>query len=136
MGWFGGDSKKEDNSSSLMGGGGGGSFSSDYGMEGSGSNMYSQQPSSSLGGGGGGAGSMSELEQFSLMLQQQMLIQQAISELTNMSFETCVPAASRSNDGTLSGSEVSCIHSTVNKWIDTNEYMLGRLQRKQQQQQK
>ena len=62
-------------------------------------------------------------------LQQQLLIQQVISDLTDRSYEKCV--TSKPSE-TLSGSQVACIKSTVNKWLDTNEFMTGRLAKKQQ----
>ena len=76
--------------------------------------------------GGGGA---SELQQAGMALQQQLLVQQVISDLTDRSYEKCV--TSKPSD-TLSGSQVACIKATVNKWLDTNEFMTGRLAKKQQ----
>jgi Tim10/DDP family zinc finger len=72
---------------------------------------------------------MMELQQAGLVLQQQLLVQQVISDLTDRSYEKCV--TSKPND-TLSGSQVACIKATVNKWLDTNEFLTGRLAKKQQ----
>ena len=89
-------------------------------------------PSASLGGGGGGAGAgMQELQQASMMIQQQMLVQQVISDLSDRSYEKCI-TSKPSED--LSGSQVACIKATVNKWLDTNEFMTGRLAKKSQAQ--
>ena len=70
-----------------------------------------------------------ELQQVGLALQQQLLVQQVISDLTDRSYEKCV--TSKPSD-TLSGSQAACIKATVNKWLDTNEFMTGRLAKKQQ----
>jgi hypothetical protein len=72
---------------------------------------------------------MLELQQAGLVLQQQLLVQQVISDLTDRSYEKCITA--KPND-TLSGSQVACIKATVNKWLDTNEFLTGRLAKKQQ----
>lgn len=82
-------------------------------------------------GGGGGSG-MQELQQASMVIQQQMLVQQVISDLSDRSYAKCV--TSKPSD-TLTGSQVACIKATVNKWLDTNEFMTGRLAKKSQQQQ-
>lgn len=84
------------------------------------------------GGGGGAANGMQELQQASMVIQQQMLVQQVISDLSDRSYEKCV--TSKPSE-TLTGSQVACIKSTVNKWLDTNEFMTGRLAKKSQQQQ-
>mmetsp|Transcript_37239 Transcript_37239/g.90439 ORF Transcript_37239/g.90439 Transcript_37239/m.90439 type:complete len:127 (+) Transcript_37239:42-422(+) len=83
------------------------------------------------GGGGGGSG-VQELQQASMMIQQQMMVQQVISDLSDRSYEACI--TSKPSE-TLSGSQVACIKSTVNKWLDTNEFMTGRLAKKSQAQQ-
>jgi hypothetical protein len=118
MSWFGGGSKKEStqekgfldsdeaqfNSSVLSGGG--------------------------AGGGGAGAGGLAEFQEFSMAIQQQMVIQQAITEMCDKSFQKCI---SSTKDSQLSGREVACIHAITNKWLDTNTFMIGRLAKKQQQ---
>jgi hypothetical protein len=93
--------------------------------------------SNSAGGGmmpsGGGASSgMAELQQASMAIQQQMMVQQVISDLSDRSYERCV--TSRPSE-TLTGSQVACIKATVNKWLDTNEFITGRLAKKSKQQQ-
>ena len=81
---------------------------------------------SSVGGGGGAA----ELQAFSMQLQEQLLVQQAISNMTEMGFKKCIDGKPGEK---LSGREVSCIHATVGKWLDSNEYLMTRLAKKQQQ---
>ena len=123
MGWFGGS---EESTS----GGGETSFTSDdaAGFGSTGSNMMAS-------GGGGGAvasGGAAEIQQMSMMLQQQMLVQQVINDLSDKSYEKCI--TSKPSE-TLSGSQVACVKATVNKWMDTNEFITGRLEKKAQQQQ-
>ena len=121
MGWFGGGDDSSGGSTREQ------DFSShDEVAMSSGRNMMAA-PS---GVGGGGAG-MAELQQASLMLQQQLLVQQVINDLPDRSYEKCV--TSKPSD-TLTGSQVACIKATVNKWLDTNEFMTGRLQKKSQAQ--
>lgn len=87
---------------------------------------------SSLGGGGGGmGGGLSEFQQFSMAIQEQMVVQQAITDLSDRSFIKCVTSSMK--DSQLSGREVACIHAVTNKWLDSNQYMVGRLAKKQQQ---
>ena len=88
---------------------------------------FSSSPSMSPGGGGG------ELQQFSMALRQQIIVQQVISNLTDVSFEKCITG--KPNSDSLSGKEVSCIHASVNKWLDSNEFLSVRLSKKQQAQQ-
>mmetsp|Transcript_7772 Transcript_7772/g.8897 ORF Transcript_7772/g.8897 Transcript_7772/m.8897 type:complete len:126 (-) Transcript_7772:152-529(-) len=86
---------------------------------------------SSMGGGDiGGAGGAEEIQQFALAIQQSIVVQKVISSLTDTSFEKCITSKPGES---LSGSNVACIHSIVNKMIDTNEFMMGRLAKKQQQ---
>ena len=123
MGWFGGS---EESTS----GGGETSFTSDdaAGFGSTGSNMMAS-------GGGGGAvasGGAAEIQQMSMMLQQQMLVQQVINDLSDKSYEKCI--TSKPSE-TLTGSQVACVKATVNKWMDTNEFITGRLEKKAQQQQ-
>ena len=90
------------------------------------------EPSFGSGGvmaGGGGMSGLQEIQQASMILQQQMLVQQVINDLTDRSYEKCV--TSKPSDA-LSGSQVACIRATVNKWLDTNEFMTGRLAKKSQ----
>lgn len=83
----------------------------------------------SYNGGGGGGSSANEMQQFSVQLQQSVLVQTIITNLTDTAFEKCIAKPSDS----LSGKEAACIHATVNKMMDTNEFMMGRLAKKQQQ---
>ena len=75
-------------------------------------------------------GALAELQQFQLMIQQSMMVQEIIGDLTEMAFDKCITG--KPNDH-LSGKEVACTHSVVGKWLDTNEFMNGRLAKKQQQ---
>lgn len=75
---------------------------------------------------------MQEMQQMSMIIQQQLLVQQVINDLTDRGYEKCV--TSKPSDS-LSGSQVACIKATVNKWLDTNEFMTGRLAKKSQQSQ-
>ena len=90
------------------------------------SNFSSSAPSSMPAAGGG------ELQQFSMALRQQIIVQQVISNLTDVSFEKCITG--KPNSDSLSGKEVSCIHASVNKWLDSNEFLSVRLSKKQQAQ--
>merc|ERR1712151_1353322 len=86
---------------------------------------FSSQPSLGSSGVGGG------IEEFSMALQQQLLVQQAVSLITDKAFEKCILGKPSDN---LSSREVECIGSVVGKWLDTNEFMMGRLQRKAEKQ--
>jgi Tim10/DDP family zinc finger len=125
MGWFGGgsssDSSNHDSPSSERG----------FSELGGGSASYD---SPSFGGGGGGAANsgMQEFQDFSVQLQQQVLVQTVITDLSHKAFEKCC-ASSSTRDGHLTGKEVACIAAVTNKWLDANEFLAGRLQRKQQQ---
>jgi len=124
MGWFGGDSE------SSSSGGEAKSFTSDDAAGyGGGANMMS---SASSGGGGSASNAAAEMQQMSMMLQQQMLVQQVINDLSDKSYEKCI--TSKPSE-TLTGSQVACVKATVNKWMDTNEFITGRLEKKAQQQQ-
>jgi hypothetical protein len=117
MSWFGGGSQKEEREKSFA--------STDTDGFDAGDNMLS------LGGSDNGGGA-SEFQQFSMGLQQQLIIQQVITDLSDKAFLKCV---SSTRDGQLSGKEVSCIYAATNKWLDTNDFMGGRLAKKSQQQQ-
>jgi len=122
MGWFGGGSDDG-------GSGEAKSFTSDDAAGyGGGANMMS-------GGGGGGSAASdgaAEMQQMSMMLQQQMLVQQVINDLSDKSYEKCITSKPTE---TLNGTQVACVKATVNKWMDTNEFITGRLEKKAQQQQ-
>jgi len=117
MSWWGGGNSKEPSAPKDFTSGDDGAFAESTNL----------MTSSSMGGGGGGA---QELQQASLMIQQQMLVQQVINDLSDKSYEKCITTKPLE---TLSGSQVACIHSTVNKWLDTNEFITGRLAKKSQQ---
>ena len=119
--WGGGGSKKEDPSEKGFSDG-----SPDFAD--TGPNLMQSSSSSTAGGG------MAEFQQFSLSLQQQVLVQQVITELTHTAFKKCCTASS-TRDSQLTGKEVACIHAATNKWLDANEFLMGRLAKKQQQQQ-
>lgn len=74
---------------------------------------------------------MEEFQEFSVQLQQQVLVQTVITTLAHKAFEKC--CASSARDGQLTGKEAACIAAVTNKWLDANEFLAGRLQRKQQQ---
>jgi hypothetical protein len=79
--------------------------------------------------GSGGDSGMQELQQMSLHIQQQMIVQQIISDLSDSAYTQCI--TSKPSDS-LTGTQVACIKSTVNKWMDTNDLMTGRLAKKSQ----
>jgi len=110
--WFGGGDSKEDPSEK--------SFASD-------DHVALGETSGNMLAGGGGA---SEFQQFSMGLQQQLMVQTVITDLTDRAFIKCITSC---KDSKLSGKEVACIQAATNKWLDTNEYLMGRLQKKQQQ---
>ena len=71
-----------------------------------------------------------DIEQFSVALRQQMMVQTVINTLADKSFEKCITG--KPGDS-LSGKEVACVNATVCKWLDTNEFMNGRLNRRSNQ---
>ena len=73
---------------------------------------------------------LADMQQFSMALRQQILVQTVITDLCDTAFQQCITG--KPNES-LSGKEAACIHSTVNKWMDTNEFIMGRLAKKQQQ---
>ena len=94
---------------------------------------FSTSSSPSMPAAAGAMGGGGELQQFSMALRQQIIVQQVISNLTDVSFEKCITG--KPNSDALSGKEVSCIHASVNKWLDSNEFLSVRLSKKQQAQQ-
>jgi hypothetical protein len=90
---------------------------------------FSSSALSSGGMGGNSSSSLSEFQDFSLGLQQQLLIHTAITDMADKAFLKCITSC---KDSKLSGKEVACIAAVTNKWLDTNEYMAGRLTRKSQ----
>lgn len=81
-------------------------------------------PSSNIGGGGGSA--MAEMQQFAQAIQEQTIVQATINNLTDKAFEACI---SRPNES-LSGKEAACIQATTMKWLDTNQFMVKRMEKK------
>ena len=63
--------------------------------------------------------------------RQKALVQQVISKLTEVSFDTCIAKP----DSALSAGERACIHTMVGKYLDTSEFVMGRAAKKQQAQQ-
>ncbi len=70
---------------------------------------------------------LGDMQNFSLALRQQMMVQAVINSLTDKAFEKCITG--KPSDS-LSGKEVACVNATVCKWLDTNEFMNGRMTRK------
>jgi hypothetical protein len=73
------------------------------------------------------AAGLGDMQQFSLALRQQMMVQTVINTLTDKAFEKCITG--KPGDS-LSGKEAACVNATVCKWLDTNEFMNGRMARK------
>jgi Tim10/DDP family zinc finger len=78
-----------------------------------------------------GGGSLADLQEFSLGVQEQVVIQQVITDMADKAFVKCIAAF---KDPKLSGREVACIAAVSNKWLDTNSFLEGRMARKMQQQ--
>ncbi len=70
---------------------------------------------------------LGDMQQFSMALRQQMMVQTVINTLTDKAFEKCITG--KPGDS-LSGKEAACVNATVCKWLDTNEFMNGRMERK------
>ena len=113
MSWFGGSKKEEPAEKSF-----------DMGES-------TDLPSQSVSLGGGGS-ALADIQQFGAQLQQQILIQQAITDMSDRAFLKCITSSIK--DGHLAGKEVACIQAATNKWLDTNELLMGRMARKSQQQ--
>ena len=69
---------------------------------------------------------LGDMQQFTVALRQQMLVQTVINTLTDKAFEKCITKPGDS----LSGREVACVNATVCKWLDTNQFMNGRMEKK------
>ena len=80
---------------------------------------------------GFGGHGLEDMQRFAQSIQQQALVQSIITDMTREAMEKCVTGTPK--DGKLTSSQVSCVHSCVNKWMDTNEFMNGRLAAKAQQ---
>mmetsp|Transcript_16898 Transcript_16898/g.21377 ORF Transcript_16898/g.21377 Transcript_16898/m.21377 type:complete len:130 (+) Transcript_16898:58-447(+) len=102
--------------------------SSDEASFSSGSNMMSQSSSSSLGGVGAGP-SAADLQQFAVAVQEQVIIQETISAISQKAMEKCMTAKPSES---LSGREAACIAAVTNKWLDTTAFMQKRLAKKMQ----
>ena len=130
MGWFGGGDSNNDSSNDSVPQSGSEPGFSDSGHM---SSLYSGGGGGGGGVGGSGGGSgWEEFQEFSVQLQQQVLVQQVITELSHRAFEKCASSSSTTSSQ-LSGKEAACISAVTNKWLDANEFLAGRLQRKQQQ---
>ena len=70
---------------------------------------------------------LGDMQQFSMALRQQIMIQTVINTLSDKAFEKCITG--KPGDS-LSGKEAACVNATVCKWLDTNEFMQGRMSRK------
>ncbi len=81
----------------------------------------------SVGGNGGSGIGFGDMQQFTLALQQQIMVQTVINTLTEKAFEKCITG--KPGDS-LSGKDVACVNATVCKWLDTNEFINGRMARK------
>ena len=58
--------------------------------------------------------------------RQRAELNAVIGALSELAFEECVSRPSSS----MSGSEASCVRSVVAKYLDTNEFVMGRMMRK------
>uniref|UniRef100_A0A7S2U7A8 Mitochondrial import inner membrane translocase subunit n=1 Tax=Attheya septentrionalis TaxID=420275 RepID=A0A7S2U7A8_9STRA len=77
--------------------------------------------------GPGGAG---DIQEFSVALQQQIVVQQVVTKLSATAFEKCITGKPGE---ALVGKDITCINAIVNKSLDTSEFLHTRLARKQQQ---
>ncbi|CAM9173053.1 unnamed protein product [Choristocarpus tenellus] len=75
-----------------------------------------------------GGGSGAALQEALASEQQKALVQQIVSKLTETAFTKCIEKPSTS----LSSKEQSCVNATVLKYLDTSEFVLGRLMKSQQ----
>ena len=73
----------------------------------------------------------SDMQQLAASLQQQTLVQKVITNITEEAVSKCLTGNPK--DSKLSGSQVACVHAVVNKWMDTNEFLNGRLEAKSRQ---
>ena len=131
MSWFGGGNNKKDENNIVSDS----SSERGYSDMSSSSPSYASSSSPNMYGSSSGSSSTSglqEFQEFSVALQQQVLVQTVITDLTHKAFSKCCTAATSNN--TLTGKEAACISAVTNKWLDSNEYLVERLQRKQQQQ--
>ena len=59
-------------------------------------------------------------------LQQQAIIQDTISNLADKAFEKCITKPGDS----LSGREAACVEAVSLKFLDTNQFLVQRMQKK------
>lgn len=112
MSWFGGGGQKKDDDA--------GSFTDSYSSGSSSASSYST--GSSLGA-SGPSRSLSSFQQELVQEQQKAMVQGVMLKLTEISFENCVTKPSSS----LSSTERSCISAVVSKYMDTSEFVIGRM---------
>ena len=75
----------------------------------------------------GASAALQETQQMAMAIQQQTLINATINQLTVKAFEACVTGKPGSE---LSRSEESCTQATTLKWLDTNTFLMKRLEKK------
>jgi len=75
---------------------------------------------------------MAEMQQFAQAIQQQALIQATITTLSDKAFEACITKPSDS----LSGKEAACVQAVTMKWLDTNQFLVKRMEKKMSAQSK
>lgn len=98
-----------------------------FSTSGSSSMSSSSYPSSSVGGAGGGGGAAAaEMQQFIGAIQEQLIIQETIGAISDKAFEKCITKPGDS----LSGREAACVQAVSLKWLDTNQFMVARMQKK------
>ena len=73
-----------------------------------------------------------DLQQFSRQLQQSIMVETVMMNLSDRAFQICITGKPGES---LTGKEAACIHATVNKYLDTQAFMAGRLAKKMQQSQ-
>lgn len=73
-----------------------------------------------------GGGGMAEMQQFAAAIQQQALVQATITNLADKAFEACITKPSDS----LSGREAACVQAVTMKWLDTNQFLVKRMEKK------
>ena len=69
---------------------------------------------------------MAEMQQFAQAIQEQTIVQATINNLTDKAVDACI---TRPNES-LSGKEAACIQATTMKWLDTNQFMVKRMEKK------
>lgn len=126
MSWFGlGGSKKKENNVTSTYGGDDPAFVDDSATYSSGPDM-----SASSGYGAGlasqGQANVAQLQEMWQAEQQKAQLQQVINHLTEVAFESCVDKSGKS----LSGSEQKCIMNSVHKYLDTSDFVVGRMSHK------